>query len=89
MRIDRFGKSSVALARCPGSDQHAYDSLFQQASAILGRYRTALNVRTTVPADLRRLGVGENAKTPASKGKEATGEKRSKPPQAAATVKQP
>jgi len=75
LRIERFGKSSVALARCPGADQHAYDPLFQQASAILGRYRTALNVRTTVPSDLRRLGVGENVKNPAAKEKEALKEK--------------
>jgi hypothetical protein len=67
VRIERFGKSSVALARCQGADQHAYDSLFQQASAIVSHYRTALNVRTTVPSDLRRLGVGEDAKNPATK----------------------
>ena len=88
LRIERFGKSSVALARCPGADQHAYDPLFQQASAILGRYRTALNVRTIVPSDLGRLGVGENAKNPAAKEKEAPKEKSAKsaPP---APAKQP
>ena len=88
VRIERFGKSSVALARCPGADQHAYDPLFQQASAILGRYRTALNVRTIVPSDLGRLGVGENAKNPAAKEKEAPKEKSAKsaPP---APAKQP
>jgi hypothetical protein len=82
VRIERFGKSSVALARCQGADQHAYDPLFQQASAILNRYRTALNVRTTVPGDLRRLGVGE-------KPNSETTEKSKKPAQPPAHSKQP
>jgi hypothetical protein len=85
VRIERFGKSSVALARCPGADQHAYDSLFQQASAILSHYRTALNVRTTVPSDLRRLGVGENAKSPATKDSGTSQQKRAKAIEPAAT----
>jgi hypothetical protein len=87
VRIERFGKSSVALAHCPGADQHAYDALFQQASGILSRYRAALNVRTTVPADLRRLGVGET-KNPEAKDKKVSKEKSSKPAQPAAD-KQP
>ncbi|HTC94754.1 MAG TPA: hypothetical protein VK699_15040 [Terriglobales bacterium] len=80
VRIERFGKSSVALARCQGADQHAYDALFQQASGILSRYRAALNVRTTVPADLRRLGVG-GTKDPEAK------EKSTKPAQPPADKK--
>lgn len=70
VRIERFGKSSVALARCPSADQHAYDPLFQQASTILSHYRTALSVRTTVPSDLRRLGVGEKPKSSTGTQKE-------------------
>jgi len=82
VRIERFGKSSVALARCPGADQHAYDPLFQQASSILSRYRAALNVRTTVPADLRRLGVGQKSNGPETR-------KGTKPAQPAPSSKQP
>ncbi len=84
VRIERFGKSSVALARCPEADQHAYDPLFQQASAILSHYRTALNVRTTVPTDLRRLGVGEKTNSP-----ETHKAKSTKPGQPAPPSKQP
>lgn len=72
IRIERFGKSSVALARCPEADQHAYDPLFQQASDVLSHYRTALNVRTTVLSDLRRLGVGEKTDGPEHKTGKST-----------------
>jgi hypothetical protein len=64
IRLERFGKPSVALARCPASadkpglDQSAYESIFRSASAILNRYRDALGVRKTVPQELARLGVG-------------------------------
>jgi len=64
IRLERFGKPSVALARCPASadkpglDQSAYESIFRSASAILNRYRNALGVRKTVPQELARLGVG-------------------------------
>lgn len=84
VRIERFGKSSVALARCPEADQHAYDPLFQQASAILSHYRAALNVSTTVLSDLRRLGVGEKTGAPEHKKGKSTG-----PATPAAPSKQP
>ena len=81
VRIERFGKSSVALARCPTADQHAYDPLFQEASTILSRYRTALSVRTTVPGDLRRLGVGEKPKSPTGTQKEVPKKSQQPAPQ--------
>ncbi len=55
IRLERFGKSSVALARCPQADQSAYEPLFRTASEIMNAYRTALNVQRTVPADLARV----------------------------------
>ena len=70
MRIERVGKGSIGLARCPGADQSAYEPLFQSASRVLARYREALGVRRTVPADLVRLGVGKpEPKKPAGDGK--------------------
>ena len=69
IRLERFGKSSVALARCPGEpgkpapDQTVYEPIFKAASAILNRYRDALGVRKTVPQELARLGVGTPTKT--------------------------
>ena len=60
IRIERFGKPSVVLARCPAADQSAYEPLFQKASQIMARYRSLLDIRQTVPADLHRLGVAAN-----------------------------
>ncbi|HST12375.1 MAG TPA: hypothetical protein VLL05_18515 [Terriglobales bacterium] len=73
IKLERFGKSSVVLARCAGSeggtppDQSAYEPLFTSASSIMTNYRALLNARSTVPAELTRvLGEGKPSekKTP-------------------------
>jgi hypothetical protein len=61
IKLERFGKSSVVLARCSASengvqpDQSAYEPLFQSASTIVSKYRTLLGVRLTVPDELGRI----------------------------------
>ncbi len=65
IKLERFGKSSVVLARCAGTDQSVYETLFQSASQILSSYRATLDVRRTVPADLARV---EAATTPKKAG---------------------
>jgi hypothetical protein len=61
IRLERFGKSSIALARCPGtengppSDQSAYEPLFRSASEVLTNYRGLLGVKRTVPAELAQI----------------------------------
>jgi hypothetical protein len=61
VRLERFGKSSIALARCTGSengpppDQSAYEPLFRGASEVLANYRSLLGVRHTVPAELVQI----------------------------------
>ena len=61
VRLERFGKSSVALARCqaaegaPAPDQSAYEPLFRVASDVLANYRALLDVKKIVPG-----GVGQN-----------------------------
>jgi len=71
IRLERFGKSSVALARCeaaengPPPDQSAYEPLFRGASDVLTNYRGLLGVRTTVPEELARV-TGTKAKPPAA-----------------------
>jgi hypothetical protein len=61
IRLERFGKPSVVLARCAGGpdapkvDQSAYEPLFRQAAAILATYRTGLGARRIVPEELARL----------------------------------
>jgi hypothetical protein len=82
VRLERFGKSSVALARCsasengPAPDQSAYEPLFGSASAVLVNYRVLLGVKKTVPEELASIsGVSKpkntskpkNAKPNASK----------------------
>ena len=61
IKLERFGKSSVVLARCPGTegnpapDQSAYEPLFQSATAIVTNYRSLLAAKSTVPAELARV----------------------------------
>ncbi len=61
IRLERFGKASVVLARCPATaagpapDQSAYEPLFRTASAIDADYRNLLRVPQTVPEELDRV----------------------------------
>jgi hypothetical protein len=76
IRLERFGKSSIALARCSGNeggpppDQSAYEPLFQSASEVLQNYRHLLGVRTLVPEELERISSRPKAKV-ATKSKSA------------------
>ena len=74
VRLERFGKSSIALARCAGSengaapDQSAYEPLFRSASEVLANYRSLLGVRRTVPAELAQIpAAGSKAKPKSAK----------------------
>lgn len=63
IKLERFGKPSVVLARCsgaegPATDQTAYEPIFKAASSIMRRYRDELGVRRMVPQELARLGWG-------------------------------
>lgn len=55
IRIERFGKSSLVLARCSEADQRAYEPLFRKASDILRDYRASLGVSRIVPHELAEL----------------------------------
>jgi hypothetical protein len=71
IRLERFGKASIALARCPAEEGHAavdqtpYEPIFRSASAILTHYREALGVRNTVPQELSRMSMGTSHKASA------------------------
>jgi hypothetical protein len=75
IKLERFGKSSVVLARClataegPAPDQSAYEPLFQSASTIVANYRGLLGARQTVPDELARISGAAKSKpkTPAGK----------------------
>lgn len=64
VRLERFGKSSIALARCqasaagPAPDQSAYEPLFRSASNLMSDYRTLLSVKTVVPEELAHMKGG-------------------------------
>jgi hypothetical protein len=61
IKLERFGKSSVVLARCPATegqaapDQSAYAPLFQNASDIVANYRGLLRAARVVPDELARV----------------------------------
>ncbi len=61
IRLERLGKNSVVLARCPAGDQSAYEPLFKQASEIMASYRVALGLRNTFRSDIAWLDPGKNA----------------------------
>lgn len=69
IKLERFGKPSVVLARCSAADagsppdQSAYEPIFRTASDIMSRYRDGLRVRRMVPEELARLGVGGAGKS--------------------------
>jgi hypothetical protein len=75
VKLERFGKASVALARCsggegnPATDQSAYEPIFHAASSIMEHYRDALGARKMVPQELVRLGVGTSTKAGAGSKK--------------------
>jgi hypothetical protein len=61
VRLERFGKASVALARClaaeggPAPDQSAYEPLFRGGSDVLANYRALLSVKKIVPEELAKI----------------------------------
>ncbi len=76
IKLERFGKSSVVLARCsgdpasgqPAPDQSAYDPLFQSGAALMSAYRGLLGIRHIVPDELARMErLPAKAKTPSTK----------------------
>ncbi len=77
VKLERFGKSSVVLARCPAgesgraTDQSVYEPIFRSASSIMDRYRDALGVRRMVPQELARLSIGSTPAKASVKGKSA------------------
>jgi hypothetical protein len=76
IRVERLGKSSVALARCEEVDQSVYAPLFSEASGIMAQYRKELGLRSEFRTDIEWLAGG---KTPAASGgtqKKTLGQKK-------------
>jgi hypothetical protein len=55
IRVERYGKPSIVLARCAAADQSAYEPIFLTAGEILHRYRAAMAVATVAPSEFARL----------------------------------
>ena len=55
IKVERFGKPSLGLDRCPNADQSAYEPIFRKASQVMSAYRATLQVRSVVPPELARL----------------------------------
>jgi hypothetical protein len=70
VKLERFGKASVVLARCTAEggnappDQSAFETIFHAASSVMNHYRDLLGVRRMVPQELARLGVGGGKRNP-------------------------
>jgi hypothetical protein len=73
VKLERFGKASVVLARCsgedgnPAADQSVFEPIFHAASSLMNQYREVLGARRMVPQELARLG----AIKPAAGGKKS------------------
>lgn len=67
IKLERFGKPSIALARCPTVDQSKYEPLFTMATEAMNRFRTALATKRLVPRELTMLGALTPAKKPLAK----------------------
>jgi len=79
VRLERFGKSSITLARCqagpggPAPDQSAYEPLFRSASEVLEDYRGLLGVKRIVPEELAKIrGTSKSKSAPSSTKTTAT-----------------
>jgi len=83
VRLERFGKASIALARCqasaagPAPDQSAYEPLFRSASEVMADYRGLLGVKAVVPDELAKI---KGMSKPPAKPKVASKPKTSKAP---------
>lgn len=67
IKLERFGKASLVLARCEEADQSVYEPLFAQASKVLAEYRRGLGLRGVFRGDLAWL--ARPAKSGEVKGK--------------------
>lgn len=79
IKLERFGKSSIALARCENRDQSAYEALFTQATKLIAEYRKALGLRTMFRNDLTWLSTPEATATKPKAAKPASGRPAAKP----------
>jgi hypothetical protein len=71
LRVERAGKTTLALARCEGADQSQYEPLFSQASAALADYRRVLKLRTMLASDIAWLNSGSTPSAHAARSQKS------------------
>ena len=74
IKLERFGKSSIVLARCEGGQQQQYEPLFAQASKIASAYRKSLGLRTLFRGELSWLTSSAEKSTEAKQKASAAGD---------------
>lgn len=68
VRVERAGKTTLALARCEGVDQSKYEPIFAQASTVLADYRRLLRLRTMLASDIAWVSSRPTVSAPAIPG---------------------
>jgi hypothetical protein len=76
IRVERLGKSSVALTHCEEVDQSVYAPLFAEASGIMSQYRKDLGLRTEFREDIEWLSGTKRPVASSSGRKKAVGQKK-------------
>ena len=66
IKLERFGKTAIALARCENADQSAYEPLFSQATQLMAQYRNTLGLHSAFRSDIAWLSASS---TPAKSDK--------------------
>ena len=79
IKLERFGKTAIALARCENGDQSAYEPLFTEASQLIAQYRKTLGLRTAFRSDLTWLSAAETSGRAAKTTKPSSSKAGSKP----------
>jgi len=66
IKVERFGKGVLVLARCPQVDQSAYEPILHKASALMSAYRNVLETRKLISAELALLRPAGAKRAPSS-----------------------
>jgi hypothetical protein len=89
IKVERFGKSAIALARCENADQSRYENVFTEASKVMAAYRKSLGLRSMFRNELTWLS-GTPSKTPTKeKTPKSVADKGEKSPPSAAAIPNP
>jgi len=63
IKMERFGKSSIVVAKCEQADQTALAPLFDAGSSVLDAYRTGMRIQSSLASELRWISPPRTSKT--------------------------